>query len=76
MGEWEAGIWTLEDFNCEREEDSWLARPRRNCRGGMFVHGGGQYGRRKLLWQFTVAIKSDPVAPRLHTPRARSVFSR
>ena len=24
---------------------------------------GGQHGRRKLLWQFTVAIKSDPVAP-------------
>ncbi len=22
---------------------------------------GGQHGRRKLLWQFTVAIKSDPV---------------
>ena len=28
MGEWEAGIWTLEDFNCEREEDSWLAGSR------------------------------------------------
>ena len=40
-----------------------LAVARRNCRGGMFVHGGGQHGRRKLLWQFTVAIKSDPVAP-------------
>jgi len=30
----------------------------------MFVHGGGQHGRRKLLWQFTVAIKSDPVTPK------------
>ena len=27
----------------------------------MFAHRGGQHGRRRLLWQFTVAIKSDPV---------------
>ena len=40
-----------------------LAGSRENCRGGMFVHGGGQHGRRKLLWQFTVAIKCDPVVP-------------
>ena len=32
--------------------------------GGMFAHRGGQHGRRRLLWQFTVAIKCDPVAPR------------
>jgi len=35
----------------------------------MFVHGGGQHGRRKLLWQFTVAIKSDPVTPDPVTPK-------
>ena len=29
----------------------------------MFVHGGGQHWWEKILWQFTVAIKSDPVAP-------------
>ena len=29
----------------------------------MSVHGGGQHWWEKILWQFTVAIKSDPVAP-------------
>ena len=26
--------------------------------------GGGKHWWEKILWQFTVAIKSDPVAPR------------
>ena len=56
------GIRTIEDLICEQEEDSWLPVARRNCRSGMFVHGGGQHWWEKLLWQFTVAIKSDPVA--------------
>ena len=40
----------------------WFVVTWQNCCGGVLVHGGGQYGRRKLLWQFTVAIKSDSVA--------------
>ena len=46
-------------FNCEWKEDRWLDSSRRNCRGG----------NRKLLWQFTVAIKCDPVAPGLFISR-------
>ena len=59
--EWKTASRTLNDFNCEREEDSWLPVARRNCRRGMFVHGGGQHWWEKLLWQITVAIKCDPV---------------
>ena len=44
--------------------------PRQSCRGVMFAHGSWQRGKRKLLWQFTVAIKSDPVAP-VNAPRVR-----
>ena len=55
MREWKTASRTLNDFNCEREEDSWLARPRRDCRGGMFVHGadsmGGENCCGNLLWQ-------------------------
>jgi len=31
--EWKTASRTLNDFNCEREEDSWLPVARRNCRG-------------------------------------------
>ena len=39
----------------------------------MFVHGGGQHWWEKLLWQFTVAIKSDPVAPPKTAPISASL---
>ena len=39
--EWKTASRTLNDFNCEWEEDSWLVIARRNCRGGwdFFIMG-------------------------------------
>lgn len=33
MREWKTASRTLNGFNCERKEDSWLPVARRNCRG-------------------------------------------
>lgn len=60
MREWKTASRTLNDFNCEREEDSWLPVARRNCRGGMFVHGadsmGGENCCGNLLWQSSLTL--------------------
>ena len=62
----------MEDLICEREEDSWLVVARRICRGGMFVHRGGQHWWENycgnLLWQSSVTLLplGEPYAGKLH----------
>ena len=70
----------------EQEDDErkskglWLASPRQQCRGGVFICVCWQHGRRNPLLQLTVAIKSALVVfaavfacPKPHFP-AQKIF--